>query len=396
MQVVGERSLEADLAGTQPLTTLDREAVDDQLATGIVDLFRGQPGVFVQQTTPGQGIPIIRGLKGSEVLHLVDGFRVNNALFRNAPNQYLALIDPNGIGSIDLIRGPPGTLYGSDAMGGVVQFVSHDPWQQPPVQLRLRGRSNDPEGMAHAAFSGQGRSAAARLGLTRQHVGDRRTGAGQELPSAYRSEAADAAINWSLSPRQSLSVLLQYVNQPRTSRVDQLLPGFGETAPQASQADFAPNRRHFGLLRYSAREPFFWIDELSVQLGRQLVRDDRESRPFESDVLTLESNRSTLDGLRLFATSRRPGHVFHLGVDAYRDRVASSRSRGELGAVSPISARFPDGSRQSKQDVFSGPSLVAASFCSVHWGARYSRADLDVPRARAGSGDQTELIGHLG
>jgi outer membrane cobalamin receptor len=52
----------------------------------LAEMLRGVPGAFFQQTTPGQGIPIIRGLKGSQVLHLVDGMRLNNAFFRNAPN----------------------------------------------------------------------------------------------------------------------------------------------------------------------------------------------------------------------------------------------------------------------------------------------------------------------
>jgi len=53
----------------------------------ITDSLAAKPGVFLQQTTPGQGAAIIRGLKGSEVLHLVDGMRLNNAIFRNAPTQ---------------------------------------------------------------------------------------------------------------------------------------------------------------------------------------------------------------------------------------------------------------------------------------------------------------------
>jgi hypothetical protein len=48
----------------------------------ITDALAAQPGVFLQQTTPGQGAAIIRGLKGSEVLHIVDGMRLNNAIFR--------------------------------------------------------------------------------------------------------------------------------------------------------------------------------------------------------------------------------------------------------------------------------------------------------------------------
>ena len=72
------------------LDTVER----DQVARNVLltDALRDAPGVFLQQTTPGQGAAIIRGLKGSSVLHLVDGMRLNNAIFRSAPTQYLALV----------------------------------------------------------------------------------------------------------------------------------------------------------------------------------------------------------------------------------------------------------------------------------------------------------------
>ena len=69
------------------------------------DLFRGKPGMFVQQTTPGQGVPIVRGMIGSSVLTLVDGVRLNNAIYRPSPNQYLALVDPYDVDHIEVVRG---------------------------------------------------------------------------------------------------------------------------------------------------------------------------------------------------------------------------------------------------------------------------------------------------
>ena len=56
-------------------------------ATAVLgDLLEGLPGVAVQRTGPGQGAPMVRGLIGSSVLLLVDGMRVNDAMFRPAPN----------------------------------------------------------------------------------------------------------------------------------------------------------------------------------------------------------------------------------------------------------------------------------------------------------------------
>ena len=123
--VVRATRLPADSSVTQQRTL--PEQCTDSMPLLPSDLLRATPGAFVQQTTPGQGIPIVRGLKGSQVLHLVDGFRLNNAFFRSSPNQYLALVPTAAVGSIDVARGPVGTAYGSDAMGGVVQLNSVRP-----------------------------------------------------------------------------------------------------------------------------------------------------------------------------------------------------------------------------------------------------------------------------
>src|ERR687898_766175 len=75
-----------DLQDDAEIEEITTTATRDELTPRILpDLLRGEPGIFVQQTTPGQGIPIVRGLIGSAVLSLVDGMRLNNAIFRPAP-----------------------------------------------------------------------------------------------------------------------------------------------------------------------------------------------------------------------------------------------------------------------------------------------------------------------
>jgi outer membrane cobalamin receptor len=88
------------------------------------DALAAQIGVYLQQTTPGQGAAIIRGLKGSEILHIVDGMRLNNAIFRNAPTQYLALVSPGTVDRIEVLRGAAASLYGSDAVGNRIPPLS--------------------------------------------------------------------------------------------------------------------------------------------------------------------------------------------------------------------------------------------------------------------------------
>src|SRR5210317_1674657 len=107
------------------ISTVDSETViSHKLAT---DALQSLPGVYLQQTTPGQGAAIIRGLKGSAILHLVDGMRLSNAMFRTAPTPWFALVPTTSVERLEVIRGTPASLYGSEAVGGVIQSVSRLP-----------------------------------------------------------------------------------------------------------------------------------------------------------------------------------------------------------------------------------------------------------------------------
>ena len=88
------------------------------------DALADMMGVFVQETNDGGGSPIIRGLVGNQVLIMVDGIRLNNSSFRLGPNQYFNTIDLNQIERIEVVRGAGSVLYGSDALGGVVNIIT--------------------------------------------------------------------------------------------------------------------------------------------------------------------------------------------------------------------------------------------------------------------------------
>lgn len=78
------------------------------------------PGASAQATNRGAGSPLLRGLTGPQNLILIEGLRFNNATFRTGPNQYLATIDLSAIERTEILLGPGGVMYGSDAMGGVI------------------------------------------------------------------------------------------------------------------------------------------------------------------------------------------------------------------------------------------------------------------------------------
>jgi hemoglobin/transferrin/lactoferrin receptor protein len=96
----------------------------DTIPAEIGDALADEPAISVQRTARGQVSPFSRGQTGFRVLTLIDGVRLNQAVYRDGPNQYLSLVDPWMLGSARVVHGPGSVLYGSDAVGGTILLES--------------------------------------------------------------------------------------------------------------------------------------------------------------------------------------------------------------------------------------------------------------------------------
>lgn len=86
------------------------------------DLIALSNEVYVQKSQMGGGSPMIRGFATNRVLIVVDGVRMNNAIYREGNIHNVISLDPSVIESTEIIFGPGATVYGSDAIGGVMDF----------------------------------------------------------------------------------------------------------------------------------------------------------------------------------------------------------------------------------------------------------------------------------
>lgn len=124
----GERAL-SDVPST--VDVIDREQLDDRLIRDIKDLVRYEPGVSVTSTN-GRFNALsgfrIRGLDGNRVLIQTDGIPVSdNFGFGANLSANRNFVDLETLKQVEIVRGPASSLYGSDALGGVVAFVTKDP-----------------------------------------------------------------------------------------------------------------------------------------------------------------------------------------------------------------------------------------------------------------------------
>ncbi len=118
------------------------------------DLLNISGDVFVQKSQQGGGSPMIRGFATNRVLISVDGIRMNNAIFRSGNIQNVISLDPFSIENTEVVFGPGSIIYGSDAIGGSMNFytihpqfsISSSPKINGHAQYRFSSANNENTG----------------------------------------------------------------------------------------------------------------------------------------------------------------------------------------------------------------------------------------------------------
>lgn len=110
-----------------PVTVISAEEIERQAPNNAADLLRGEAGVDVNGVGPNQARPIIRGQRGLRVLFLENGLRLNNPRRQTDFGEISGLVDLDSVERVEVVRGPASVLYGSDAIGGVLNLVTRVP-----------------------------------------------------------------------------------------------------------------------------------------------------------------------------------------------------------------------------------------------------------------------------
>lgn len=109
------------------IATVSAEQISFNNPQTSADLLENTGKVYIQKSQLGGGSPMIRGFSTNRLLISVDGVRMNNAIFRGGNLQNVISIDPLSIEKTEVILGAGSTIYGSDAIGGVMSFYTKSP-----------------------------------------------------------------------------------------------------------------------------------------------------------------------------------------------------------------------------------------------------------------------------
>jgi hemoglobin/transferrin/lactoferrin receptor protein len=130
LTVTATRTVKTVFEAPQPVAVIDQHRIQESNANTVTDLFRTQAGLDVTGVGANQARPSIRGQRGQRILLLQDGMRLSNSRRQQDFGELPALVNVNSVQRVEVVRGPASVLYGSDAIGGVVNMITRTPEEE--------------------------------------------------------------------------------------------------------------------------------------------------------------------------------------------------------------------------------------------------------------------------
>jgi hemoglobin/transferrin/lactoferrin receptor protein len=159
----------------QPVIVITAERIERIQPDSATDLLRNEPGVDVNGVGPNQTRPVIRGQRGHRVLFLQNGLRMNNTRRQTDFGEITGLVDVSNIETVEVVRGAGSVLYGSDAVGGVVNLLTKVPasgGRGVGGSLGLRYSSADEQTKVDVSVSGQADKVSYSFGVSTRDAED--------------------------------------------------------------------------------------------------------------------------------------------------------------------------------------------------------------------------------
>jgi len=354
------------------VTVIQQNDFLDQNVRLLPDVFQRYSSVYMQKTNYGGGSPIIRGFMGNQVLILIDGIRLNNSTYRYGPNQYLNTIDPGLIKSVEVMHGPGSVLYGSDALGGVINIITKKPDNfVHNINSYTRTSTADESIYQNLNYSNQFGDISFLVGGTYKKFNNLNAGGNVEEQEFTNFDGIDlnGAMSYNFKDNGKLSLNYNFTRQNEVPRTDRL------TAGNDIKYLFNPQVRQLGYLSYTNQNISSLITDLSANLSYNYQKESREI--ISSKTPNLESNDkdevNTIGG-QITLISKYDENIFSYGVEFYRDKINSERFIIDADANTKIKEQptFTDNSSYQTFGAFLQHRIKLGRFALTS-GVRYSK-----------------------
>ncbi|MBT8253579.1 MAG: TonB-dependent receptor [Bacteroidia bacterium] len=380
------------------------------------DLLQSSGQVFVQKSQLGGGSPMIRGFSTNRLLLSVDDVRMNNAIFRGGNIQNVISIDPFNIRNTEVILGAGSVIYGSDAIGGVMNFYTKRPQRSESDSILFKANgvarysSASDEKTGHVDFNIGLENWAFLTSVSYTEYGDLEMGKNGPddylRPEYVESENGIDMIVQNNNPRiqrftgYNQTNLMQKINYKRSEtlnynlglhysttsdypRYDRLIL-YNDDELRSAEWNYGPQRwflGNFQITKFSSRSNLYdnikftaaYQNFQESRIDRNLNSPDRRMREESVDAISVN-----LDLEKAVSKSAKISY----GAEYIYNKVASNGRQEDIinGSVESIVSRYPNGSSWQSTAAYFNYKIRPNNEVTIQSGLRYNyisiRADL--------------------
>lgn len=375
----------ADLKVKSPyqVETISSRQVEATNPQTSADMLINSGMVFAQKSQMGGGSPVLRGFEASRVLIVVDGVRMNNAIYRAGHLQDVITVDPNMLERTEIVFGPSSVAYGSDALGGTMHFFTRKP------MLATSGDKTDISGNFMTRFSNANNEKTGHLDLniglqkvafmtsfTYGDFGDLRAGnlrnpydtafgkryyyaeringkdsmmvnkdPNVQVGTAYKQYDFMEKILIKTNDNTSHLINFQLSTSSDIPRYDRLTEFSGGNLKFA-EWNYGPQKRMLASYRLGLYNNNALYNSGSVTAAFQSVEQERINRRFNNKFRTDQLEKVNVISLNAdFDKRAGEKHILRYGLDFQYNMVNSTATKTDIVADTSTAAatRYPDG-----------------------------------------------------
>ena len=379
------------------IETINRQQLSFANQQNTADLLMNQSNVYIQKSQQGGGSLILRGFEANRVLLVIDGVRLNNAIYRSGHLQNVIRIDQHLLEKVEVLYGSGSTIYGSDALGGVVSFFTRNPELNTSSkafyihnEFYSRYSSANKEityhynvnigrkkwasltTITHSNFGNvvQGRNRSTEwenVGLrpnfvkriNNQDVIINNPNPYEQTESNYRQTDFSQKILFKPSEKEQQTINLQYSNTSNVPRYDRLTD-ISNGLPKSAQWFYGPEKRLLLSYNWQFNGSRSWFDKINIIAAYQFIEESRNDRSFNNAWLRSRNEKVNVLSLNLDIYKRIKKHEIRYGIDAQNNDVNSTAHQTDINTQQrkALSTRYPAGGNKMS---------MAGLFVSHNW-----------------------------
>jgi hemoglobin/transferrin/lactoferrin receptor protein len=347
------------------------------------DLLSSSGNIFVQKSQAGGGSPVLRGFEANKVLLVIDGVRMNNAIYRSGHLQNSLTIDNAILNRVEIIYGPSSVIYGSDALGGVVHYITKPPmFGDSLIGSNIGGNAYVQSASAISSLKGHfdlnlGFNKLAFLTSVTYgsyydiRIGNRRNPFyndwGKQLDYADRIDGVDSLvinsnsnmirqagynqvdllqkIRYQPNSYTDLTLNVQYSTSTNINRQDQLNNRLEDGNPEYAEWYYGPQERLLIMGKSLITKPGKFYTTFETTLTYQDIEESRHTRAFNEDTIYnqvegVQIGSANFDFYKKISKRNSLGY----GLDLNYNHVTSEALKNSIlniGSVEDIT-RYPD------------------------------------------------------